>query len=238
MLTTPVVSLDVAARFAATIERRRLPLGALFTTRGASLLGRQIATIAIPWAIYSSTDSLAQAGLTGACLIFPWLLTSPTGTDFGARIGHKPASIAAGLVGGATIAAISLLDLAGRLPLATMLLVVVLFAVITALGSASRHTLLPEAAGLAGHAADQVGGALQTVAWAAIVVGSLLAGLGITQLGQDATLGIAAVLIAIAAAADTLVVLSATPVSSSGRLRRVIPAAASTQRPTGTPDLP
>ena len=80
MLTTPVVSLDVAARFAATIERRRLPLGALFTTRGASLLGRQIATIAIPWAIYSSTDSLAQTGLTATCLIFPWLLTEPTGT--------------------------------------------------------------------------------------------------------------------------------------------------------------
>lgn len=236
MITTPAVSLDVAARFVATIERRRLPLAALFTATGASLLGRQVATIAIPWALYSSTGSLAQAGLMATCLIFPWLLTDPSGNAFAARIGHKPASIAAGIVGSATVAAIPLLDLAANLPLATMLLVVVIFAVITALGSASRHAMLPEAADLAGRSIDQAGGALQAGARVVLVIGSLLAGLGITQLGQDATLGLAAALIAIATAADALLVPPASPVLSPGRPRIVIPSATSTQRPAGTLD--
>ena len=238
MITSHSVSLEAAARFVATIERRRFPLAALFTATGASLLGRQVATIAIPWALYSSTGSLAQAGLMATCLIFPWLLTDPSGYAFAARIGHKPASIAAGIVGGATVAVIPLLDLSASLPLATMLLVVMLFAVITALGSASRHALLPEAADLAGRSAERAGGVLQVVARVAIVVGSLLAVLGITLLGQDATLMIAAALIAIAAATDTLLVLPASSVSSLMRPRVLLPSTSSSQRPAGTLDLP
>lgn len=236
MITTPAVSLDVAARFVATIERRLLPLVALLTATGASLLGRQLATITIPWAIYATTGSLAQAGLMATCLIFPWLLTDPSANAFAARIGHKPASIAAGILGGATVAAIPLLDLATRLPFATMLLVLVLFAVITALGSASRHAMLPEAADLAGRSPERTGSALQVVARIAIVIGSLLAVLGITQLGQEATLGIAAALIAIAAAADTLLVPPASPASAPGRPRVLISPTSSSHRPAGTLD--
>jgi hypothetical protein len=117
-----------------------------------------------------------------------------------------------------------------------MLLVVVLFAAVTALGSASRHALLPEAADLAGRSAERAGGALRAVALVAIVGGSLLAGLGIMQLGQDAALGIAASLIAIAAAADTLLVPPASPVSPPGRPRVLLPSTPSSQRPAGTLD--
>jgi MFS family permease len=235
---TPAVSLEVAARFVATIERRRLPLAALFTATGASLLGRQIATIAIPWAVYATTCSLPQTGLTATCLIFPWLLTNPTGNAFAARIGHKPASIAAGIVGGITVAAMPLLNLVSEIPLATMLLVVVLFASFTALGSASRHALMPEAADQAGSSTEQVGSALHAVARVAIVVGSVLAGLGIRQIGLNPTLGIAAAFIALAAAADVLLVSPAYPTPSLGRSRFMIPSAISSQRPAGTPDQP
>lgn len=236
MINPPAVSLDVAARFASTIERRRLPLAALFIGTGASLVGRQLATIAAPWAIYSATGSLAQAGLTATCLIFPWLLTDPKGTAFAARIGHKPASVVAGILGATTVTAIPLFDLTERLPLATMLLVLVLFAALTALGSTSRHALMPEAANLAGQSIERVGGAIQTVARLAIVGGSLLAGVGITQLGQNAPLGIAASLIAIAAAADALLLPPTSPISTPGRHRHVISSTASTQRPARTLD--
>lgn len=234
MITRPAVSLDVAALFVATIERRRLPLAALFTATGASLLGRQIATIAIPWAIYAATGSLAQSGLAATCLIFPWLLTDPTGNAFVDRLGHKSASIAAGIAGSTIVATIPLLGLAARLPVTTMLVVAVLFAVITALGSASRHALMPEAAELAGRSAERAGGAFQAGARAAIVIGTLLAGLGITQLEQDATLGIAAALIAIAAAADVLLVPPVSPLPSPGRSLCSLQTAPSSHRPAGT----
>ncbi len=238
MTATPAVSLEVAARFVATIERRRLPLAALFTATGVSLLGRQIATISIPWAVYTATGSLSQTGLTATCLIFPWLLTDPTGNTFAAQIGHKPASIAAGIVGGITVAAMSLLNLVSEIPLATMLLVAVLFASFTAMGSASRHALMPEAAEQAGSSTERVGSALQTVARLGIVVGSILAGLGIRQIGPDPTLGIAAAFIALAAAADVLLVSPAYPTPSLERSRFVIPSAISTQHQAGTPDQP
>lgn len=236
MIDTPAVSFDIAARFVATIERRRLPLAALFTATGASLLGRQIATVAIPWATYVSTGSLAQTGLTATCLVFPWLLTDPTGNAIATRIGHKPASIATAILGSVMVAAIPLLDLTARLPLASQLLFGVLFAYITALGSVSRHALMPEAADLAGGSSGRVGGAIRTGARVAIAVGALLAVLGITQLGQDRTLGIAAVLIAVAAAADLFLVSPATPVPLAGRTRTAIPSAPSRQRPAGTLD--
>lgn len=236
MIDTPAVPFDVAARFVATIERRRIPLAALFTAIGASLLGRQVATVAIPWATYVATGSLAQTGLTATCLVFPWLLTDPTGNAVATRIGHKPASIAASILGSVMIAAIPLLDLAARLPLASLLLFSVVFAYITALGSVSRHALMPEAADLAGGSPGRASGAMRIAARMTITAGSLLAVLGITQIGQDRTLGIAATLIAIAAAADLLLVSPNTTVLTAARRCTAILSATSTQRSAGTLD--
>jgi hypothetical protein len=241
VIDTPAVSLDLAARFVATIERRRLPLAAMVTATGASLLGRQLATVAIPAAVYTATGSAIQTGLTATCLFFPWLLTDPEGSALSSRIGPKHTNIVAGVLGAAALAAIPVFHLPAGLPLSSLLLLAVVFAWITAIGSVARHSMMPETAVLAGSPVNLAGRAMRATSHAAIVTGTLLALLLIAQFGEARTLTVAAVLIASATAADVLLAAPTMPDRSRGRAPRPRLSAPSTQPtlPTaGTLDPP
>lgn len=76
-----------------------------------SLVGNQLALLALPWFVLQTTGSPARVGLTGATEAAGIILSAFFGGALVDRTGFRRSSIIADLAGGAAIALIPLLDL-------------------------------------------------------------------------------------------------------------------------------
>jgi hypothetical protein len=93
----------------------RLPLHALLAANAISLLGNVVAAVAIPWLVLEETGSAALTGLAAALAALPLAVGALFGGAVVDRLGARRASVIADVASGAAVAAIPLLDAAGRL---------------------------------------------------------------------------------------------------------------------------
>lgn len=191
----------------------RLPLGALLAANAVSLLGNELATLAIPWFVLQTTGSAAKTGLTAAMTVLPVLLGGVFGGTLVDRLGHKRVSIVADLASGATVALIPLLHSTVGLPFALLLALVFLGALLDVPGAAARLSLAPELAVSGAVSLERANAAQQAIGRATQLGGPLLAGLLVAALGPGTALLLDAASFAVSAAA----VAGALPAASRPR---------------------
>lgn len=172
------------------IPANRRPLYALYAANGISLAGNNLATLAIPWFVLSTTGSASKTGLTGFFAILPIVLASVLGGAVVDRLGFKRSSIIADVASGISVAAIALLHVAGLLSFPLLLALVFLGAFLDAPGSTARTALLPDLAAAANLPIEQVSATVQVIERGSRLVSAPLAGVLIAAFGPITALWI------------------------------------------------
>lgn len=181
--------------------RRRLPVYALLGGNAISLIGNQLAGLAIPWYVLTTTGSAGRTGLVAFCSLVPSIIAMVFGGALADRLGHKRMSIISDLASGATVAAIPLLHHTVGLPFPLLLLLVFLGALLDAPGAAARQALIPDATALAQMPLERVNGSFQVIQALSGLVGPPLAGLLIAVMDESNVLWIDAASFLFSAAA-------------------------------------
>ena len=179
-----------------------------------------ITTVVLPWLVLDRTGSAAAAGVVAAATALPLLVTSLLAGTLVDRIGRRRASIVADVASGVAIAAIPLLDLAGALGLAPLVVLAAAGAIIDPAGITARESMLPEAAEAAGVRLDRVNGVHEAAWGLSFIVGPGVGGVLIGLVGPESTLWATATAFAL-----SVLVMSAIRVPGAERRPR---------RPVGT----
>lgn len=173
---------------------------ALFVANAVSLSGNQLTNLAIPWFVYTTTDSAIRTGLVAICQILPTILFALFGGAIVDRLGAKRTSIVADLLSGVTVATIPLLYHTIGLPFWSLVLLVFLGAMLDAPGFTSRQAIFPDLIETAGMATDRANAAYQSVTRGAMIVGPPIAGVLVAAMAPSNVLWLDAVSFAISAA--------------------------------------
>lgn len=161
----------------ATAPATRLPLIALLTANGISLMGSMLSQIAIPWFVLVTSGSAARVGLTAAAEALAEVIAAVAGGAVVDRLGHKRASIVADLCSAAMVVAIPALYVTAGLPFAGLLALVFLRSFFDTPGNTARQALIPDLAEAAGWALERVNAAVQAIQRGARLIGAPVAGL-------------------------------------------------------------
>lgn len=180
-------------------SRARRALYGLFAAGAISLTGNQLAALAVPWFVLSTTGSAAQTGISAFFTILPTVLAAFFGGAIVDRLGYRRTSIIADLASGLTVALIPLLYGLGMLPFWLLLALVFCGALLDAPGATARRALVPELAAAAGMSLERASSLLQVVDRGARLLGAPLAGLLIAALGPQQALWLNTLTFAISA---------------------------------------
>jgi MFS family permease len=164
-------------------RRTKLPLYALLAANAVSLLGNVVAAVAIPWLVLEETGSAALTGLAASFAALPLAAGALFGGAVVDRIGARRASIIADLASGGAVAAIPLLDAAGRLSFAAIAAAAFLGALFDAPGQAARQALVPELAERAGVPLERANSLLVGTEHIGYVLGAPAAGALVALVG-------------------------------------------------------
>jgi MFS family permease len=171
-------------------RRDRYPLIALLAGNSISLVGNELALIAIPWFVLLTTGSAARTGITAAVSIVAMILAGIFGGAVVDRLGYKHTSVIADIASGLSVAAIPLLHNTVGLSFELLLVLVFLGALLDAPGSTARQSMLPDLAERGGKMLERVNAAFAGVQRAAELAGPLLAGILVATLGTSNVLWI------------------------------------------------
>lgn len=178
----------------------RTPLLVMLGASGVSLLGNQLAALAIPWFVLATTGSAARTGLVGLASVLPAVLAAFLGGTVVDRLGPKRASVVSDLLSGVMVALVPLLYLTVGLPFGLLLVLVFLGALLDTPGRTARQALLPDLAGLARMSLERVNGAYHSLENLAGLAGPLLAGVLVAAIGASTVLWVDAATLLISAA--------------------------------------
>ena len=182
--------------------KRRIPILALLSANGISMLGNELALVAIPLFVLHTTGSAAKTGLAmgGTALALALAFFAGPLVD---RLGFKRTSVLADIMSGATVAAIPLLYLTVGLPFWGLVTLVFLGALFDTPGITARASLIPDLARLADTPVERANGARGATRNAATLLGPALGaglivaiGSSIVLLLDAATFAISALLVA------------------------------------------
>lgn len=177
----------------AVTTRVRLPLAGLLVANLVSVVGNQIAAVALPWLVLERTGSAGAAGLVGAAATAPAVVAALLGGALIDRLGRRRVSVASDLLSAVAVAAVPLLDvLTGGLTLLPLLALVALGAVFDGPGLAARQALLPDVARDAGMPLERANSWDNGLEGVASLAGPGLAGVLIAWLGSASTLWVTA----------------------------------------------
>lgn len=183
-----------------------------------SLVGNQLALLALPWFVLQTTGSPARVGLTGATEAAGIILSAFFGGALVDRTGFRRSSIIADLAGGAAIALIPLLDLTLGLAFWQLILLVFCVAIFDTPGSTARRGILPDLAEIARLRLERATSFDQAVRNIAALAGPLLAGLLIAAISAQNVLWVDAATFALSAAiVATFIPASAAQVARTSR---------------------
>lgn len=160
-----------------------LPVLALFSANGISVLGSMLTGLAVPWFVLQTTGSAAQMGLTACVEVVANLIAGAFGGSLVDRVGKKRISILADLTSGTTVALIPLLYYTIGLAFWQLLVLVFCASLCNAPGATARTVLLPDLAELAGMRFERASSILQAIQRGAGLLGAPLAGALIVILG-------------------------------------------------------
>ncbi len=190
----------------AAARRERAPLIALLGANALSMVGNQLAAVAIPWYVLVTTGSAVRTGLVGFASIAATILATFFGGALVDRLGLKRASIGADLASGLAVALIPILSLTVGLAFWQLLALVFLGALLDGPGTTARSALLPDLAEAGGLRLERASAATQIVERSSRLIGAPLAGLLIALIGPERVLWLDAATFAVSAAAVAVAV--------------------------------
>ncbi len=155
----------------------------LLLASAISLLGNQLTSLAIPWLVLTTIGTAWEAGLVGAAMVFPAVVGAVFGGVVVDRLGSRSMSIAADLTSAVAVVAIPLAALTIGLPLALLVALAFMSALLDAPGMTARQVMVPELADRAGVPLERANGLYQSVENATLMVGPVAAGLIIVAIG-------------------------------------------------------
>ena len=196
-------------------RRQRLPLVALLTGQGISLLGNTLTGLAVPWFVLETTGSASRTGVVAFAGMLPTVIGGVLGGTVVDRLGHRRTSVLADLASGATVATIPLLHATVGLAFWQLLALVFLGALLDTPGSTARVAILPDLADRAGISLERANAAGQTIGSVSTLLGPPMAGGLIALLGSSNVLWLDAGSFAVSAALVAL----AMPIGRSDRAR-------------------
>ncbi|HEU5424147.1 MAG TPA: MFS transporter [Nitrolancea sp.] len=162
-------------------ERRHLPLYALLTGTGVSIVGSLMTLIAVPWFVLQTTGSPAKTGITTAVWVLPVILSGALAGPIVDRVGHKRIGVVGDLGAGLSVAAVPTLYHTVGLPFAALLLIVFVRGLADFPGRTGRRSLVPQLAELAGWPLERANAAFATIQNLALLLGPALAGVLIAR---------------------------------------------------------
>ncbi len=195
----------------------RLPLYALYTANGISMVGNVLTALAIPWFVLQTTGSAEKTGLTGFFAALPIALAAFIGGSIVDRLGFKRMSIVADLASGVTVALIPILYLTVGLDFTVLLVLVFFTNLLDAPGSTAREAIVPELATRAGVSFERAGSMNQIVERSSRLIGAPVAGLIIATLGATTVLWLDALTFVVSALIIGIFIRAAVPVQEKTR---------------------
>ena len=139
------------------VAKRTIPLFGLMSAEFLSLLGNQIAAVALPILVLQFTHSPLITGLAGIGSVLPVVLAAFVGGRAIDKFGAWSVSVTADLLSGLSVAALPLAFLHLEVvPPSLIFLLVFIGALFDPAGVASRQTLVPSLARLAGKPLERV----------------------------------------------------------------------------------
>ncbi|MDB5078962.1 MAG: hypothetical protein JWP00_886 [Chloroflexi bacterium] len=185
----------------------RLPVVALFTANGISMVGTVMTHLAIPWFVLQTTGSAAKTGIVAFFIILPTVFAAFIGGPLVDRLGFRRSSIITDCACAITIGLIPLLYSAGLLEFWLLLVLVFIANLFETPGGTARMALLPDLAVRANMTMEQASSALQVIGRSSRLIGAPLAGLLIALLGPSQVLWLDAATFAVSA----IIITVATP---------------------------
>lgn len=154
----------------------QLPMFSLLGANGVSQIGNMALIVAGPWFVLETTGSAALTGVVGAALAIGAVIPPVLGGPLVDWMGFKRGSVLPDLISSASVGAIPLLYMFGRLQFWHLVLLVFVLAGMNALGDAARLSLVPDLARRAGMSAEAANGADRAVVRLGSFLGPLLGG--------------------------------------------------------------
>ena len=168
-----------------TIERRRLPILALLTGTGVSIVGSLMTLIAVPWFVLQTTGSPAKTGITTAVWVLPVILSGALAGPIVDRIGHKRASVIGDTGAGICVALVPIFYHSIGLAFPALLAIVVVRGLFDFPGRTGRSSLLPQLSELAGWTLERANSSFATIRNLAVLLGPAMAGVLIARFGAS-----------------------------------------------------
>lgn len=179
---------------------RALPLVALLSGHGLSLVGNAITMVVVPLYVLHDTGSVLAAGVAGVFTTVPMIVGGALGGVLVDRVGFRRAAIAADVASGVTVAAIPLLAATVGLPFWALLALVFLSGLLDTPGSTAKAALVPDLAEAGGIGLSRAAGAAGAVSRSATMIGASVAALAVVWLGPLNALWLDAITFALSAA--------------------------------------
>lgn len=181
---------------------------------GVSIAGTRVAAIAIPWLVYSETESAAYAGLVLTAEMAPYVVSKALGGPLVDRYGPRLTSVVGDVLSGVLFALIPVLYAAGQLSLPDrvplLLAIVALAGAVRGPGDGARNAMIPMVSEATGVSVERVTGLDGTVDRASGLVGAGLGGLLVSALGAAPTVAVTAGAAFVSALVVSLVIPRAT----------------------------
>ncbi len=168
----------------------KVGLVALLATRGVSLLGGQVSSIAIPWLVLTSTGDPLQMGLVIAARMVPYLLSGLFGTPLADRIGIRRSTIIADVVAMLSVATIAAVPNIG---IAMIMVMVAISGAVRGVGDRTEAVLLRPMVEAAGMNLPRMTAVYSGIGSTTTVLGAPASGVLVAWIGAQQALWVTAV---------------------------------------------
>lgn len=196
----PQCSLDMKAMDRISAASNRVPIIALLFANAVSMIGNNLAVVAVPWFVLETTGSAARTGIVAFATVLPTVVAAMLGGALVDRSGNKRISVVADIVSATTVACIPLLHHTVGLQFWQLVTLVFLGALLDAPGNTARMAIVPELAERGGMSLERANGAAQAIQSGSVLLGPPLAGLLIVWLGASDVLWVDAASFLVSAA--------------------------------------
>ncbi|GLV60517.1 putative drug antiporter protein precursor [Dictyobacter sp. S3.2.2.5] len=165
------------------IEKRQLPIVALFIANVCSFVGDVLMNLSIPWLVLQTTGSAAQAGITAFSATLAIVISSFFGSLLMDRLGYKRTSVGADIASGIAVVLIPLCYMTIGLSFWELQVLVFLAGLLQTPGTEARYAMLPDLIKLSQMPSERANSLYDGVRRVAGFFGAPLAGVLIIAIG-------------------------------------------------------